>query len=493
MTIWFDNGENTEIEILETLDNTLELLSLSDICLKTGKSKNTIKKYLFNLINRLEKNYSNEEIYIKFNKKKIEYFKSDSFNIQIIYNQIITESSAFKMIDGLFFEDLPRIEKFSEDNFISVSSTKRKITKLKRIYGKCNIKYKPHSRILVGEEINVRYFFFSFYWSIFRGSFWPFKNFNKEKLLDSVKILKERLDINFSHITKEQFIYLYAIASTRISKGHTLKLEDDLKNTLKNYKNFEVYTDAIKEVCKLNNDEFNQDEIIMLSINLLLIPGIKEDFKEWENIEKFHKENETRIFKATEFWVETFQRKFNYTFTKEDLKELYKYLIIYHSSALFYKDNFKLLNFYSYKDELKERFPKFNKVFLEFLKELSEGEFNYIFDSKEFLMRRYALLCDRYLDVRKYEETIKISVVMDSSIMYNKIIENKINDYLKEKYLLEFVDDNKDYDILVTNIIKEDVDKEKVLYIRSFLNERDMESVQRKIQKVKYKKSIFNP
>lgn len=240
------------------------------------------KETLIRDINNFEK--------LNIEKEYIHLNTSTPFHPSIYKAMCIKESVEFQIIMEIYEGKFTSIEDFSRNNYISISTTQRKVKNLKAIASAYNLTLKLNQiDKFIGSEFDIRVFYsevFSFIYTYFESSF------EKEQLVSVKKCVRELFFLLEQKQNNENQIkvsYFYLVSIHRVRQGRYLEdnflnLFEEIYEFLVNELNEETplikkLKSTIEKLLLKNIDSINikEDESMMLVLTLLF-------FKNYQNL-----------------------------------------------------------------------------------------------------------------------------------------------------------------------------------------------------------------
>lgn len=223
-------GKNIKkkITLVNILYNNHDWITTSELAEQTKLERKTTLKYIAELERDLEL-FNHPELTMEFSKGRGTFLQAgDPSIIQKFILWLIKDNIAIKIIHTLFFENRLNITKWSYENYVSISTIRRTINELKKLFKTLNINItsKKSTYYISGKEQNIRYMFYEFFWNTYKGLYWPFKNISKNKLHDLLNDISNEYGTSFSIQAKEQLCFFMSINITRYFQNHYISLEE---------------------------------------------------------------------------------------------------------------------------------------------------------------------------------------------------------------------------------------------------------------------------
>ncbi|WP_157455681.1 helix-turn-helix domain-containing protein [Carnobacterium maltaromaticum] len=243
-----------EIQILYLLAEQDQSISGKEIALRLNISLSTVLTDLENLKKTIPKNWE-----IGF-KKNIGYTLKigKGINMPNYVKEILLSSPLFEIGIGIFNNELLSPHDWEEKIFVSESTLKRHLTVFKSILKEYKLKLVMNPINIVGNEADIRIFYFEFFYSS-----------NKIPQFDSLKenehefFIKLESFISLDHLQYYRWMHWAIIIIRRVSFGNEIVINEELlsiinskmdKNTVMKIK--ELYFELFKQNLALKEIAF---------------------------------------------------------------------------------------------------------------------------------------------------------------------------------------------------------------------------------------------
>lgn len=477
-----EESELIELRILELLESEARWWTIEEIALHLEFSKATIQKYLGNLKNRVE-TFPKREIMIETSTSKgIHLHRLASFNVQILYAQILKELLAFSVFNSFLYEEHVSIIRVSAENFISVASLRRKY-KLYNTYFE-SLDMTIRKDIFSGDERQIRWFFSEFYWQIFKGTEWPFRLVPQPFIENIITTAERFFNLEIMPEVREELTYWMAIQAIRHTKGHRVPEDKEIKKYALNNPLFPSFVEILKSI--FPNEAKNQDkrgpgEMQYLFLLLSALP-ILENNEEYSRLMYVaHQKGQTLMYQMTQDWLSLYEEIFGsidstkiYHQLENKLLRIHSFSYLYHmGEPLFFKKN--------YVREIIEYHPRFFEK-MELIHETLREKYQKITVNEAYLMESYALLAIENLAINQFERTVRLALSFSKGLLYEAVVQEKLLAYFSGRYKLEFVHYLEPKEILITDLphISSEVDC-TLVSAQTQLTARDYENIEQSI------------
>ncbi|MGC6767365.1 helix-turn-helix domain-containing protein [Enterococcus sp. LJL128] len=174
----------------------------------------TLNEYLSFLRSFLEENGIDGKVEISSEGDVLYLHKEPEFPLKKVVLLFLDKSIKFQMVNQLFQKNEVSCEYFQLTYAISSATYYRKVTELNELLKEFRLQIKRGK--LVGEEKQIRYFFFNFFWFLFEDKS-DLEQETSNQYLGFVEALKESLNIPFDPTEAFQIKLWMKISLRRIS------------------------------------------------------------------------------------------------------------------------------------------------------------------------------------------------------------------------------------------------------------------------------------
>lgn len=385
-----------------------------------------------------------------------------------VYNlvtEIVKGCSTVVLLKTLILDEFQSVRHYALTHFTSESTVRRDLAKVRRMLTRYKVKISRDTFQLEGEEYQIRMIMVIFFWSIYRGSSWPF-TYIDEQLLEGY--VEEILDSDFTvypnipYAYKKQLVYIFAEAIIRTRKGNILQMPTELEKKITSNTLYPIFE---KQLC-ISQGVINtkQSEIPFFFLVWLSMSKTIDVFKEplINTLYQQQAQQNTQIFSATDLMVNRFQDEF-FPIEEDEFLRFRNYILSGHFFARYFKGFNTDMTGNTYKAIFKERYPRMTEKMRRFIEALHEESNNPIFLEADFLMIPY-LKNALYLDEPcKYEMPITVLVESDMPNLMTKNYIEQLQGHFNYLYNVTFTDvfstDAKEVDVLLTTGTFKDLKK----------------------------------
>lgn len=441
-----------KIQLLKLLEKSSDSLTIGEINTKMGLSLKTTQKEL----DSLKEDLTNFKYGIEMNTlgKFISFKKKNSFNMDLVYLTFKKKSTYFYLIKKSIVHNDMRIE--NESNYVYSSSKLYKDRKIFKNYlKKFHLELESGTQEIIGNEVNIRFLYFQFFWGNYRGVEWPFDSVLREEFIRDINFYDSHLVKAMSEIQKEQFLYWLVIFKMREKKN---KLIEDERFILD--QNFSESSEEIKKLLsKISN--IKEESLCIEANYLYFIFTLTAEFSEYKKglLENLGKDTKYFPIQKIVFkLVSQFKQKFSIDDTKvyETIYfSIYKVFLL----EIIYKGNFRESDFVAmpeihipkkYKSEF---FLFYSEIMMQYGEEYSKNN---------YLLSKSSLFFSFLINFKSYQPEISVKLLSSSGDFFEYVVKNKIKS-LVNNIVIEYAD-AKDVDLVVSDCVISTDEKGPIFY-----------------------------
>ncbi len=473
-----------QLEFLEILYKENDWLTLKKLCVYLTCSEKTLRNDI---------KFINEEFYpfqIETSSKGILLVYPDNYSSDYIYTKVLSLSIEFLLLEHIFLNETYSIEGLAEELFISISTVRRTISKINKIWNRLGVKIITNPCRIVGNEAVIRNFIIHYLEEKYGVTRAPF-SITQLKLLEKILLYvtkKNNIKMNFPDLMRIRLWTMVHI--TRLKNKHLLNIQGEFPN--------DIDTSILQNslFCRLFKSIFSL-ELTKDTIHQLFYTFLNNKFaityNQLEIMEK-RKDNDAWIFvpKLKKF-LGKISMEMNIPIQNEEklIVELYN-VLQFSTLAPSIGTDYILNNQRRAFSNLGAReFSYFIKILK---KKLHQLDFHKTFNLNSDILNSmlYALVMhweNLYYTLSK-SALIKIGLFCDSDIEHTNWIKNILNyrfEHQAEIHIINKISFKafrvtaQNYDLIITNISGIQSLQTPIICINTIPYLRDFEKIQRKI------------
>ncbi|WP_430535247.1 helix-turn-helix domain containing protein [Listeria rocourtiae] len=223
-----------QIKVLQKIYDAKFPITVDEIAEDLDISKRTLSRD----IKDIEHSFPEQEV-LELNTV-YGYSISHSHYVDDLIVRISEESPLLLIVNGVFQGEFKSIDEWADELFISTSTLNRYLSYLKNILKEFKLELSLTPIAFIGEEVNIRHFFFNFFY-----------NMNDISTIshptEAEYELHKKALAGYDEITKisntlqhRRALYWIMVVNTRIKQGHFIKINPELKKLQKQMDTYRV-------------------------------------------------------------------------------------------------------------------------------------------------------------------------------------------------------------------------------------------------------------
>lgn len=205
-----EKRERRDLKILSLLYSEERWWSAEELAQKSDCSVGSANKSV-NSLSQMAEHFDNAFEIVSQKNRGIILHASSNYSISRLEGLYYRETTSYQIIDKIFQSNELTIEKLMDDLFLSKSTLYRKLKSIEFIFNQNDLELDKNNLKLIGSELNIREFFYIFYWSIVKSEAWPFTNVKQELFSYRLKELLQATGLTLSSVEHLQMHYRMAI------------------------------------------------------------------------------------------------------------------------------------------------------------------------------------------------------------------------------------------------------------------------------------------
>ena len=485
-----DTQNQVMVNILDLISDNNRWYTVNEISMELMVVERTVQRYIHRL-QELVNDYNEEKhhlVVIHYEKYKGVRLEIDSgSNYMELKSYILENDETMQIFKLIIFEEFESISKYAADNYVSESSIRKSLKKIKQFLSNYQLSLSRSSFRIEGEEKQIRLIIYITTWIIFKGVTWPFDFISQRKIYASVDRFSEELDLGFSVIHQKQMAYMLAVNILRLRKKHVITMEDEWRQ----YVNLPKLIEKIPMLNVFISDYniYIESELYFYVVLLQLKPKFFESENYRNSVFNYHQKMSSNIYKSTELFMDTFNKKIDVIPEELETRFFVTSFCTHLFSQLFSNIQVDIDGHMIFRN-LEDDYPNLNNHLEELVEELHEVSGEVLFTKKSFLLQKYMMLFSSVLPLTYYESEIKLYLDTDLPFFVKTNVTNQITDRFKYDFNLRFITSNEmeEADLVLTNIpnlLEEELRFSKQVHLFDFpFNHRDFIEIERKMKAI---------
>lgn len=425
------------------------------------------------------------KVRIEYDGQLISLFMSDEFSLEQTYQHYLRQSIKVSIISYLYEHQEFTITQLAQKLTVSESSLFRKIKELNSYLKEFHIKIRNGR--LQGEELQIRYFYYQFYWYIADKTTLVTRK-NDDQVERMVQATENFLQATLEPESKQRISVWFHISKNRVNSRS--KVYKSLHQQIEPYQEDPMYHKVRTMVMRFFSRysiEVDEEEGMMHFIFLLAFPILSEnDFHEYTLL----RGRRTPTATLDTYIVETIIIEYNLRKLPYMLeREMYYYLSQIHTRMYFFKGDIEIYDYDAILAKEKKFTGKDLLSFAKQLRDISTGKLGIEKTAGDTLLKMELLKYVSLLAIVTFKMTTVLQIGIDLKMesIYTKALNQllvmnmqHINGTHIEKY-----EPKKDYDLILTNVPQGHNDrygKAKVYVLSEILSPFDQNNIQEILQ-----------
>ena len=233
MRLLLSKKQRRQLQLLEILIKEKRWFHLKELAKRLDCTERSLKEDLSNLRSTFD------DFIIESSTNGIKLSYEDSVGLEVIYHDFCKESQGFALIKYLFFHKDVSNEYICRKFDLSHQSFYRLIRTInQKLQTKYNIKIDLKPLNLVGDEIDVRFFYAQYFAERYYYMEWPFPEFKEEAVTDLITFFFKLYGYPLTFSVLRSYKVLLTVYLSRIKQGYFIDMPT----------NYDVYKDQYQGV-----------------------------------------------------------------------------------------------------------------------------------------------------------------------------------------------------------------------------------------------------
>ena len=406
----------------------------------------------------------------------IRIINTDDSDIEMVYHHFFKHSTHFSILEFIFFNEGCDTDSICKEFYISSSSLYRIISHINKI-----IKKQYHFEIslnpvrIIGNEIDIRYFFAQYFSEKYYFLEWPFEDFSVEPLCKLLALVYKETSFPVNFATQRMLKLLLVTNLYRIKFGHFLEVE---KNSFNNQllESF-MRAEEIEEIVASFDSEYH----ISLNkevIGQLFVSYFQKMFFIDEEVFLNHAKTDSYVKKSYQLLgdlVDQVSRDYNLQVDNRDN-------LIWHLHNTAHLHRQELSTEFILFDQKGNTIKNFQNIFPRFVSEVKEGMEHYLktleMDDSSMKVNHLSYTFITHskhlvLNLLQNQPKLKVLVMSNFDQYHAKSVAETLSYYCSNNFELEVwselelsLDALKEspYDIIISNFIIPPIENKRLIY-----------------------------
>lgn len=484
---FLERAEVREISIIRKLILDGVAVSYNDMIDFLDITRASLEKDLEMIVSRFKWHDVEAMVRLEFDGQNIRLDMAAQYSFEQIYQLYLDDSIKAEIISYLYRYQEFSVIQLSQQLSISQSSLFRKIKELNTYLKEFDIKIRNGR--LQGEELQIRYFYYQFYWLVANKNRLNMQGSEKQ-ITSMIQGAENFLEISLESEAKEELAIWFQISKKRVEV--TDKIYKNLRKQMAPYLEDPLYQNIRRLILRYFSRysiEFDEEEAMLHFVFLLSFPILSEnDFHEY----KLLRNRRTPIANLDTYIVENII--IHYKIKKLPYmveRELFYYLSQIHIQLHFLQGNIEVYDYDEFLTKMTNFTGKDLVSFAYRLRDISLKEFTSKHSPHGPFSRMLLLKYISLLNFVSYNtmKTLQIGIDLSADSIDAEVLNRML--ILKMKHIngihIEAYQADKSYDLILTNDLQSDRSdyKDAEIYILSeMLSTFDLKNIEELIKQL---------
>lgn len=458
------------LKFAELLSNTEEWMTLTELSQQLDCSTRVLKDDMVHF----RKNFTDFEIQASNQGIQLNYHQNKG--MKNLYQQILSESPTYQLLEALFIHEGMSIAELAELLFMSSSTLYRLIRQINTEISKHEFKISKNPYHITGNEKNIRYFFYEYFYEKYSFTGWPFDTVDEEDLDNFLTFHIELTQLKNDFAYYNKFKIISVVNLIRYKNKHYVNTEGIKLNYKEAIPDLSPYTDLFQEFERSFDIQYDNHAIAQIFTDY-----VEDDFFfNYDRLMEKAAENkeiaaEVSMISQT---LENLSEETNISIPNKK-KMISAFRNIIHLDYLEPRPGYTLYNRDKYfVAGIKDEFPNFYQTLYQTMKELrefldkpltEEGINFYIYTVFTYWKGLVPELRKKFLKIR-------VTIISDRHVTHAKMLKDFITHEFSEQIVIDIytgieldreILENLESDIIVTTFLVPKLTNQRTLYIDS--------------------------
>ncbi|WP_411860146.1 helix-turn-helix domain-containing protein [Enterococcus faecalis] len=491
-----DKDALIKLGILDCLYHKEEWSTADELSCVLNCEKKTIHKYTKDLMKEIQ---FFEQTKLKFEiikGKGLKLSVNDQYTYSLFRQDLMKKTITVNCLMSIFFQRRNSLMYLSGKNYISESTTRRKLTQLKNVLSEYNIDLvgKQGRYYMLGVEKNVRLFMYNSIWEVFETKKWPFFSIDINKIKTFIDKVFEEKGIYLKEITKHRLSLFIGVCIIRYRQG--FRIEEIGRNN-----SYSPYFTSSKVYCyfeqRLQEDLYlPRMEAKYIYFFIVSQLGIHEELNKLGDLLELHKYSNSLSYKSSLFIVNQIEIRYR-VLNELEKKELMTKLLCIHMFMHVFPDFTKDVSLDPVVEKIKKELPGLVDQARIIIKLVPFKSKKALFFTNNYLIDQLTQILYSLGLGTKFEE--KVSVYLETGLVSasEDILKDQIIHSCGKQFNIKFLpherfEEGKPplcVDILIVTNITETILKKynfkEIVYIHPNIKPKDINNLHKAIERIK--------
>lgn len=341
MLTFLEKNDLLKLKIIELISNSKDFYSRDSLAIHFSVDKRTINNILSHILNDIILLKENSNIKIEIDKNGFIHCETtNTFNLQNFNLLYLRQNTNFILFQTIFNSKFTTIVNFTSVHYISISTFSNRLGASRKLLSEFNLTLNFKSvKLLIGEEQQIRYFYFYFFWTSYQAIEWPFDDIDFNLIKN---MLYEHLtqSYNLSFIEAYKIMMWISITISRVKQGQYIETSNFYTTSNKAYSQPKYFHSLIRMLFiqfGITDEKIIQLESEFLCYYLSMIDFSPSKFYKKMDLAQLDDHKQTNSITYVNQWIKEFCSFFNLSISPQEYHYIYGNLLILFNRSDYFK------------------------------------------------------------------------------------------------------------------------------------------------------------
>lgn len=429
-----DQETNTKLTLLYLLYTKHAWYLMDDLIFDSSFDRNTVFKYV-----KLLRDDASDlaadglPLSIEYSKPRGLYFSGDRVAYEAFVFQLVNRSIGVSLLRDVLLHPQISLDQFSSQHYVSESNIRKKMRQLNTSLKKYSFSLKSSNRqiFLSGDELQIRYYGYIFFWELYKGVIWPFPAISEESIRSFID--KEFFHyFPLKHAAVMHWSYILALNVCRFTQGKSIH-QSDLPPFTKELNTFILsgHYSIIKSLeTSLSFPSAEINYIVLLLQTTVRFYTIEDSF---ERCLAFHQTKNTEVYQLFQLYFSVFQPNFD-SVPPSNQKNYRSLILTTFMTVLLFPNFSTTISGYAYLDYLDDHYVSLKEKIESGIKEMCNHSSSSLLDNDSFLTVRFSEAYALIGKLTDFDPIILIKLETDLPFVMEKVFTHQLTSILLPFY-----------------------------------------------------------
>ncbi|HDR8072435.1 TPA: helix-turn-helix domain-containing protein [Bacillus cereus] len=238
-----------QIQILDIIASENRWFTTEELAQQLHCSEKTVRKDVRTIISTIPDEWNIKSV----KGRGIFLHKLDNVSTSMLHSLFIEATLSFQIFEKIFYGQTQTLAELADTLYIHPSSLYKILVRVEEELAKSQLEIKKRPLGIKGCEVQIRLFYFNFFFKLYGMKEWPFYHCDIADLLIYTDKINDSCEAHLSPESTQKYIFLLAITLKRIQQGHSIQIDKQLLLTVKKNHMFQI----VSQMCNQIQEDFN--------------------------------------------------------------------------------------------------------------------------------------------------------------------------------------------------------------------------------------------